>query len=126
MNLSLLQRPKKVKADNKHLYIYAPCVLSEGGKLKAESVIKILEVHEGPTPEETTLKVIEGDVWTKHTARWHYRRDDEELCTKEKEKHGAYKDGGKRPKCGCEKPLAEMPEELQKAIHYVLLSDIGK
>ena len=122
MNLTLIQRPTKVRADTKTLYIYAPSVLSEGFKLKAETAIKILEVHEGPTPQETTLKVMEADAWETHTTLW-YRRAT--FCTQVKEKRGEY-DGEERPVCGCEKPLADMPEELRKATHYVLLSDIGK
>ena len=123
MNLTLIQRPKKIRADTKTLYIYAPSVLSEGFKLKAETAIKILEVHEGPTPQETTLKVMEADAWVSHTNTRY--RGPEHGCTKVKEKRGDY-DGEERPVCGCEKPLADMPEELRKATHYVLLSDIGK
>jgi hypothetical protein len=128
MNLALIQRPKRVRADTKTLYIYAPSVLSEDGKLKAESVIKILEVNDGPTPEETVLKVIEYDVWLSHTRNWYGNSD--ALCTKTKEERGEYDEGreneGARPECGCEKPLAEMPDVLRNATHFVLLSDIGK
>ena len=124
MNLTLIQRPTKVRADTKTLYIYAPSVLSEGFRLKAETAIKILEVHEGPTPQETTLKVMEVDAWITHTNTWY--RGSKHACTKVMEKRGMYADGEERPVCGCEKPLADMPEELRKATHYVLLSDIGK
>jgi hypothetical protein len=128
MNLALIQRPKRVRADTKALYIYAPSVLSEDGKLKAESVIKILEVNEGPTPEETVLKVIEHEVWFNHCRNWYGKSD--QLCTKTREARGDYLEGqkqaGPRPECGCEKPLAEMPEHLRNATHFVLLSDIGK
>jgi hypothetical protein len=128
MNLALIQRPKRVRADTKALYIYAPSVLSEGSKLKAESIIKILEVNEGATPEETVLKVIENEVWEQHTRQWYGRSED--LCTKTREARGDYLEGqkqaGPRPQCGCEKPLADMPDKLRDATHYVLLSDIGK
>ncbi len=123
MNLSLIQRPKRVRADTKTLYIYAPSVLSEDGKLKAETIIKILEVNEGPTPEETVLKVIEHRTWKTHTSNWYSGSDN--LCTKIRMEGGEY-DEAERPKCGCEKPLAEMPDNLREATHYVLLSDIGK
>jgi hypothetical protein len=124
VNLSLLQRPKKVRSDTKALYIYAPSVLDNDRKLKPEAIIKILEVNEGPTPEETVLKVIENDVWVQHQRRWYGREKD--LCTFIKAKHGEYDDCGERPQCECEKPLAEMPDLLREATHYVLLSDIGK
>jgi hypothetical protein len=127
MNLALLQRPKKVNPASKQLYVYAPSVLCEGFSLKAEAIIKILEVHEGPTPQETTLKVMEHDTWVKHCHNWYGRSY--ELCTFIKEQRGDYdtKDGKvDRPVCECEKPLSEMPENLRTATHYVLLSDIGK
>ena len=124
MNLALIQRPKKVNASSKTLYIYAPSVLMDGFKLKPESIIKILEVHEGDSPETTTLKVITNDAWAQHTTRWY--GDSSKLCTKTKERRGLYGDNETRPECGCEKPLDEMPDELRSAVHYVLLSDIGK
>lgn len=123
MNLNLLQRPKRVRAGTNTLYIYAPSVLSEGLKLKPETIIKILEVHEGPTPEKTTLKVMEHRVWQTHTHNWYAGSDD--FCTKVRMKRGDYEEN-ERPVCGCEKPLTEMPEELRKATHFVLLSDIGR
>ena len=123
VNLALIQRPKKVNATSKQFYIYAPSVLCEGFSLKAETVIKILEVHEGATPEETTLKVMEHEEWKKHTHNWYRRSGD--LCTFTREQRGDYGEG-ERPQCGCEKPLAEMPDNLREATHFVLLSDIGK
>ena len=129
MNLALIQRPKKVKARGNKLYIYAPSVLMEGFSLKAESIIHILEVHEGDSPEETTLKVIEHEAWQTHIRIWDWRKECDGLCTIVLEGRGKYSVVGKeseRPKCGCEKELAEMPEELRKATHFVLLSDIGK
>ena len=123
MNLALIQRPKKVSATSDQLYIYAPSVLMEGFSLKAESIIKIIEVHEGDSPEETTLKVIEHEAWQTHTRMWCGRK--EGLCTLVREARGDYEEG-QRPKCGCEKELTDMPDELRKATHFVLLSDIGK
>ena len=121
MNLALIQRPKKVSATSKQLYIYAPSVLCEGFGLKTGSIIKILEVHEGQTPQETTLKVMEHRAWEEHTYKW--KRPDD-LCTFIREERGAY--DGERPVCDCEKPLDEMPDNLRAATHFVLLSDIGK
>jgi hypothetical protein len=95
----------------------------EGFKLKVESIIKILEVHEGPTPEETILKVMENSMWQRHIDLW--QRSKETRCTLEKEKRGDY-DKGQRPECGCEKDIDEMPDDLRAATHFVLLSDIGK
>jgi hypothetical protein len=125
MNLALIQRPKKVTATSKQLYIYAPSVLCEGFSLKPESIIKVIDVHEGSTPQETTLKVVEHDVWLQHTRHWYGRT--EGLCTFTKEKRGDYEaEGVVRPECDCEKPVEEMPDNLRAGTHFVLLSDIGK
>jgi hypothetical protein len=125
MNLALIQRPKKVSTTSKQLYIYAPSVLCEGFKLKPESIIKVIGVHEGPTPQETTLKVVEHEAWLQHTRHWYGRTDG--LCTFTKEKRGDYEEEGVvRPECDCEKPVEDMPDKLRAATHFVLLSDIGK
>lgn len=124
MNLSLIQRPKRVSASSDTLYIYAPSVLMEGNKLKPTTVIKVLEVHEGDTPEETTLKVMDHEVWQRHTRHW-YNKAESEQCKIALARRGEY-DGGERPKCVCEGPLEDMPEELRNGTHFVLLSDIGK
>ncbi len=121
MNLALIQRPKKVSATSDQLYIYAPSVLMEDFSLKAKTIIKILKVYEGDSPEETTLKVIEHEAWEAHT----YRYGRSSTCTLVRDERGDYEQG-QRPECGCEKELTEMPEELRKATHFVLLSDIGK
>jgi len=125
MNLSLIQRPKRVSASSDTLYIYAPSVLMEDNALKAKTIIKILEVHEGDTPQETTLKVMENDVWQEHARNWYGRMDSDKLCKLTLAKTGKY-DGGERPACVCEGPIDDMPEHMKKATHFVLLSDIGK
>ena len=123
MNLSLIQRPKRVSASSDTLYIYAPSVLMEDGKLKAKTIIKVLEVHDGDTPEETTLKVMENDVWKEHCGYKWVITDDK--CKIAMAKQGEY-DGVERPKCVCEGPIEDMPEVMKNATHFVLLSDIGK
>ena len=123
VNLSLIQRPKRVSAASDTLYIYAPSVLMEGGKLKAKTIIKVLEVHEGDTPQETSIKVMEHDVWRKHQRNWYGTGGDQ--CKLALARQGEY-DTKERPKCVCEGPIADMPEEMRDATHYILLSDIGK
>lgn len=132
MNLSLIQRPKRVSASSDTLYIYAPSVLMEGNKLKAKTIIKVLEVYKGSTPEETTLKVMENSVWQDHYRHHQYRygpgpknKDKDNRCKLMLARRGEY-DGEERPKCVCESPIEDMPEEMEKATHFVLLSDIGK
>ena len=124
MNLSLIQRPKRVSASSDTLYIYAPSVLMDGGKLKAETIIKVLEVHDGDTPQETSIKVMEHEVWQAHW-RNRYGVGNDDRCTKAQARDGVY-DGAERPKCVCEGPIEDMPELMGNATHYVLLSDIGK
>ena len=124
VNLSLIQRPKRVSASSDTLYIYAPSVLMDGGKLKAETIIKVLEVHDGDTPQETSIKVMEHEVWQAHW-RNRYGVGNDDRCTKAQARDGVY-DGAERPKCVCEGPIEDMPELMGNATHYVLLSDIGK
>lgn len=123
MNLSLIQRPKRVSASSETLYIYAPSVLMEGGKLKPETVIKVLEVHEGKTAQETTLKVMVQEVWNIHYRNWYGQPETQ--CKIAMARQGAF-DNTERPKCVCEGPIEDMPEDMRGATHYVLLSDIGK
>ena len=120
VNLSLIQRPKRVSATSDTLYIYAPSVLMDGGKLKAKTIIKVLEVHEGDTPQETSIKVMEYEMWQKHWNNWSLSR-----CKLALARQGEY-DTQERPKCVCEGPIADMPEKMRDATHYILLSDIGK
>lgn len=125
MNLSLIQRPKRVSASSDTLYIYAPSVLMEGNKLKPKTIIKVLEVNEGDTPQATMLKVMENDVWQEHARHWYGRKDKDNLCKLTLAKHGEY-DTSERPKCVCEGPIEDMPVGMGAATHYILLSDIGK
>ena len=123
VNLSLIQRPKRVSAHSETLYIYAPSVLMEGNKLKPKTIIKILEVHEGPTPQETTLKVMDNSVWADH---WYDRYGTGERCKINRARAGEYDAATERPKCICEGPIEDMDEAMKNATHFVLLSDIGK
>ncbi len=126
MNLSLIQRPKRVSATSDTLYIYAPSVLMEGNKLKPKTIIKVLEVNEGNTPQETMLKVMENDTWQVHSRCYYGTRDKESLCKLTLAKRGEYDTLEERPKCVCEGPIEDMPGDMGRATHYVLLSDIGK
>lgn len=126
VNLSLIQRPKRVSATSDTLYIYAPSVLMEGNKLKPKTIIKVLEVNAGDTPQETMLKVMDNDVWQEHSRHRYGRLDTEHLCKITLAKHGEYDGVDKRPKCVCEGPIKDMPSDMGRATHYVLLSDIGK
>lgn len=125
MNLSLIQRPKRVSASSDTLYIYAPSVLMEGGKLKPKTIIKVLEVHDGDTPQETTIKVMDHAVWQEHWRNWYGRGGDQ--CKIALARQGEY-DGATdgRPKCVCEGSIDDMPEKLRDGTHFILLSDIGK
>ena len=124
MNLSLIQRPKRVDPHSETLYIYAPSVLMEGGTLKPETIIKVLEVHEGDTREETTLKVMEYHVWREHWVNWYGTPEDQ--CKLALQRQGIYDSHDERPKCVCEGPIDDMPEKMKRATHFVLLTDIGK
>ena len=124
MNLSLIQRPKRVDPHSETLYIYAPSVLMEGGTLKPETIIKVLEVHEGDTREETTIKVMAHDAWLEHYRNYYGTNEDQ--CKLALQRQGVYDSSDERPKCICEGPIADMPEKMKNATHFVLLTDIGK
>lgn len=117
VNLSLLQRPKKVKAGTRALFIYSPSELTTSVKLKPGCVVGIVDVFEGDTPEETTLKVMEASDLEEHI-RGYY---DESACI-------AWRSNYNREEnpCHCHKDPSEMPESLRDKVHYVLLTDIGK
>jgi hypothetical protein len=124
MNLSLLQRPKRVNASSDAIYIYAPSVLMEGSKLKPGTYIKVLEVHKGDTPDSTTLKVMEANVWERHYTYGYGSRPGCKLY-----EHRKNRCAGRNPdreKCECEGPVEDMQEKLREATHFVLLSDIGR
>jgi hypothetical protein len=116
MNLSLLQRPKKIKKGTHAMYIYHPAVVTTSDVLEPGDVLRILDVFEGATPSETTLKVLKAQDWEAHV--W---GRDTDLCRKNREVLG---DGIKL--CDCEKELSEMSDEFKAVVHYVLLSDVGK
>ncbi len=126
VNLSLIQRPKRVSATSDTLYIYAPSVLMEGNKLKAKTIIKVLEVHEGDTAAETMLKVMVNDTWQEHSRKYYGSGDTEVHCKLTLAKAGEYDTLSERPKCVCEGPIEDMPDDMANATHFVLLSDIGK
>ncbi len=115
MNLSLLQRPKKIKPGTKTMYVYHPALVTASATLEPGDVLKILDVFEGANANETTLKVMKTDDWEEHTRGSNVAR-----CIKNWEKRG------KRDKCDCEKELSEMSDEFKEVVHYVLLSDVGK
>ena len=126
VNLSLIQRPKRVSAASDTLYIYAPSVLMEGNKLKSKTIIKVLEVHEGDTAAETMLKVMVNDTWQEHSRKYYGKGDTEVHCKLTLAKAGEYDTLSERPKCVCEGPIEDMPDDMANATHFVLLSDIGK
>jgi hypothetical protein len=117
MNLSLLQRPKKIKKGTHAMYIYHPAVVTTSAVLEPGDVLKILDVFEGDTPSETTLKVIKAQDW-----EGHYWGRDMDTCRKDKQE----KRGEAKQLCDCEKELSEMSDEFKAVVHYVLLSDVGK
>lgn len=117
MNLSLLQRPKKINKGTNTLYIYHPSVVTSSDVLEPGDVLKILDVFEGNVREETTLKVITHNDWDDH--RWGRgmpRCIKDDVDTRRHE--GEY--------CECEKELSEMDDAFKSKVHYVLLSDVGK
>jgi hypothetical protein len=113
MNLSLLQRPKKIKPGTKTMYVYHPAVVTTSSVLEPGAALKVLDVFEGATTSQTTLKVMTADDWDMH--KW--GRDGLEYCTIGE---------SERKKCECQKELSEMSENLRERVHYVLLSDVGK
>jgi hypothetical protein len=115
MNLSLLQRPKKIKPGTKTMYVYHPSVVTTSATLEPGDILKILDVFEGDTTSETTLKVMTASHWQDHL----WGRRGESGCTKE------FKDNPDCS-CDCEKGLSEMSEAFKENVHYVLLSDVGK
>jgi hypothetical protein len=112
MNLSLLQRPKKIKKGASAMYIYHPSVVTTSDTLVPGDVLKILDVFEGDSTTETTLKVVTAQSWDDH--KWGRRAAG---CTK-------WVDDNKL--CECEKELSEMTDEFKALVHYVLLSDVGR
>lgn len=120
VNLSLLQRPKKIKAGTKTIFVYAPCELTVNGVIKPGEGINIIDVFEGDTPEETTLKVMRHTDWIDHT-KGYYQEKGEMRCTVGNELYDK-----KNDPCYCHMDPSEMPEGFRKKVHYVLLTDVGK
>jgi hypothetical protein len=112
MNLSLLRRPKKIKPGTKTMYIYAPAIVTSSETLEPGDALHILDVFEGNSTEETTLKVVTVGDWEAH----HWGRG-VSICRKYE---------GDDVTCDCEKELSEMSDEFKAVVHYVLLSDVGK
>jgi hypothetical protein len=115
MNLSLLQRPKKIKPGTKTMYVYHPSVVTTSATLEPGVILKILDVFEGDTTSETTLKVMTAEAWQSHL--WGRGVAG---CTKE------YDADNPDCFCDCEKELSEMSDAFKENVHYVLLSDVGK
>ena len=120
VNLSLLQRPKKIKAGTKTAFVYAPCELTVNGVIKPGEAINIVDVFEGDTPEETTLKVMRHGDWLSHT-NGYYQDHGEMHCTTRRDGY----DRNDAP-CHCHMEPSDMPESFREKIHYVLLTDVGK
>lgn len=117
MNLSLLQRPKKINKGTKTMYVYHPLMVTSSDKLEPGDPLKILDVFQGATTSETTLKVIKADDW--HAHKW---GRGVKPCVKEYESPP----GEAHILCDCEKELSEMEVAFKEKVHYVLLSDVGK
>lgn len=120
VNLSLLQQPKKIKAGTKTTFVYAPCELTVNPSINPGEAINIIDVFEGDTPEETTLKVMTHSDWMQHTKRY-YQANDEMQCTTRQDGY----DRTAMP-CICHMEPSDMPEKFREKIHYVLLTDVGK
>jgi hypothetical protein len=97
------------------MYVYHPSVVTQGTTLEPGDVLKILDVFEGATTSETTLKVITADNWQAHL--WGRGVAG---CTKEYDKDNP------DCSCDCEKELSEMSDAFKEMVHYILLSDVGK
>lgn len=120
MNLSLLQQPKKIKAGTKTTFVYVPCELTVNGVIKPGEGINIIDVFEGDTPEETTLKVMKHCDWIDHT-KGHCQDNGEMRCTTRNDGY----DRNEAP-CHCHMEPDAMPTSFKEKIHYVLLTDVGK
>jgi len=117
LNLSLLQRPKKIKKGTKAMYVYHPSIVTTSDTLEPGDILKILDVFQGANTKETTLKVIKADDWQAHLwGRGVPHCIEKDADTRRDE--GEY--------CDCEKELSEMSDGFKALVHYVLLSDVGK
>ena len=120
VNLSLLQQPKKIKAGTRTTFVYAPCELTVNGVIDPGECINIIDVFEGDTPEETTLKVMRHTDWIEHTKSY-YQPDNEPRCITRQDGY----DRNDKP-CICHMEPDDMPESFRSKVHYVLLTDVGK
>ena len=120
INLSLLQRPKKIKAGTKTAFVYAPCELTVNDAIEPGEAINIIDVFEGATPEETTLKVMRHSDWIEHT-KGYYQLNNEMQCTTRNDGYDK-----KNNPCHCHMEPDDMPEPFRSKVHYVLLTDVGK
>jgi hypothetical protein len=118
MNLSLLQPVKKIKPGSKTMFIYAPSVVTGNEKMEPGSIIRVLDVFEGTSTSETTLKVMSADDYADHSRR-SYWNDASTGCQR-------YIREEADPKCECEKELSEMSDDFRSKVHYILLSDVRK
>ncbi len=118
MNLSLLQRPKKIRPGTNTMYIYYPAVVTSNEVIKPGTVLRILDVFEGDSTSTTTLKVMSAKDWDSHkcgrVGMPRCIKDDADTRREEGES------------CDCEKELSEMSDTFKELVHYVLLSDVGK
>ncbi len=120
VNLSLLQRPKKIRAGTKTSFVYAPSEVTASESIDVGECINIVDVFEGDTPEETTLKVMRHNDWQTHT-KGYYQEEGEIMCTTREPGY----DRNDKP-CHCHMEPSEMSESFRSKVHYILLSDIGK
>lgn len=112
MNLTLLQRPRRIKPGTKTLYIYAPSIVTSGLGLEPGSVVRILDVYNADNYDECSLRVVEESAWRDHRYT--------EQCFRY-EKYNLAKE-----QCACMLKTEEMPPYLRNSTYHVLLSDIGK
>jgi hypothetical protein len=117
MNLSLLQRPKKIKKGTKTMYVYHPHAVTASDKLEPGEPLHILDVFEGATRSETTLKVMKGNEWEAH--KWGRGVPQCRVLD-------LVGDRETKELCDCEKELSEMEPAFKELVHYVLLTDVGK
>lgn len=120
MNLGLLQQVKRITPGTKTLYIYAPSVVTSHEKMEPGTAIKVLDVFEGATAAETTVKVMPAKEWEEHSRSyggisWSKASD----CTR-------YNREEADDKCECELELSEMSEAFKENVYYILLTDVRK
>ncbi len=116
MNLGLLQPVKKVTPGTKTLYIYAPAQVTSHDNIAPGTAIKVLDVFEGDTQAETTVKVMPIEAWEEHTrSGWSSPSE----CTR-------YIREEADDKCECELELSEMKDTFKANVYYILLTDVRK